>query len=54
MTNAKCGMGNGCHPFAAQGRPERSEGSVLAMEMLRFAQHDTAHSAFTIPHSYGT
>ena len=37
------GMRNGCHP-------ERSEGSFLSMEMLRSAQHDTAHSAFIIPH----
>jgi len=41
-------MQNGCHPFEAQGRPERSEGSVFAIKMLRFAQHDTAHSAFLI------
>jgi len=34
-------MRNACHP-------ERSEGSVLAIEMLRFAQHDTAHSAFVV------
>ncbi len=39
-------MRNGCHP-------ERGEGSILAIEMLRCAQLDTAHSAFTIPHSGG-
>lgn len=37
-------MLNACHP-------ERSEGSILVNEMLRFAQHDHAHFAFTIPHS---
>ena len=43
-------MLKGCHPFATQGMPERSEGTVLAIERLRFAQHGAAHSAFPQPH----